>query len=132
MTFGCKIFVNYISFDIYLVEPTENVTNTLSLQLYFIFPPHTHSLSLSNYILSFHLTNTHSLSSLNSSIANFFSLFLFLIPVYTKPDLVHQPEKMNTKFGNSCVEFGAKGGLNFRALIQLSETLPVELTEFHS
>ena len=123
MTFGCKIFVNYISFDIYLMEPIENMTHT-----------HTHSLSLSlsNYILSFHLTNTHSLSSLNSSIANFFSLFLFLIPVYTKPDLVHQPEKMNTKFGNSCVEFGAKGGLNFRALIQLSETLPVELTEFHS
>ena len=80
MTFWCRIFVNYISFDIYLVEPTENVTNTLSLQLYFIFPPHTHTLSLS-------------LSSLNSSIANFFPLFLFLKPVYTEPDLVHLPEK---------------------------------------
>ena len=57
----------------------------------------THTLSLPNYILSFHFTHTHthslSLSSLNSNIANFFSLFLFLIPVYTEPDLVHRPEK---------------------------------------
>ena len=96
MTFGCKIFVNYISFDIYLMEPIENVTHThththslslslsLTLQLYFIFPPL--SLSLTH-------THTHALSSLNSSIASFFSLFLFLIPDYTKSDLVHQPEK---------------------------------------
>ena len=86
MTFWCRIFVNYISFDIYLVEPIENMT-------------HTHTLSLSPIIFylstSLSLTHTHirTLSSLNSSIANFFSLFLFLIPVYTELDLVHRPEK---------------------------------------
>ena len=31
MTFWCRIFVKYISFDIYLVEPTENLTHTLFL-----------------------------------------------------------------------------------------------------
>ena len=31
MTFGCKIFVNYISFDIYLMEPIEKLTHTLFL-----------------------------------------------------------------------------------------------------
>ena len=84
MTFWCRIFVNYISFDIYLVEPTKNVTHThtLSPQLYFIFSLHTHTHTLSL-----------SLSSLNSNIANFFSLFLFLILVYIEPDLVHRPEK---------------------------------------
>ena len=122
MTFWCRIFVNYISFDIYLVEPIENMT-------------HTHTLSLSNYILSFHLTHTLSLSSLNKGIANFYSFFLFLILVYIEPDLVHQPKKKkkkNTKFGNSCAKFGARRGLNFRYFIQPSKTLLVKLTESHS